>query len=107
MLLDNLCDACAIACSSGKCNGIVMWVNYNFDENARDMTINNGPISPILPNQLIQWDPRTKQGVFFPNSFEPVDAEGCRLKFKASFNIRSTEIAFDFGILDYIINVIN
>ncbi|GFQ93223.1 protein arginine N-methyltransferase, partial [Trichonephila clavata] len=43
--------------SSGICNAVVLWTDYNFEE----MEITTGPIQPIVPNHPIQWCMNSQQ----------------------------------------------
>lgn len=48
--------------SSGSCNGIAFWTEYNF-LNTPSSIISTGPLSDLALNKFIDWDMYTRQGV--------------------------------------------
>ncbi|GFY67684.1 protein arginine N-methyltransferase 7 [Trichonephila inaurata madagascariensis] len=76
--------------SSGICNAIVLWTDYNFEETE----ITTGPIQPIVPNHPIQWCMNSQQGVYFLHPPISVIPEKHILNFKINFTVSNTTFVF-------------
>lgn len=63
--------------SSGSCNGIAFWTEYNF-LNTPSSIISTGPLSDLALNKFIDWDMYTRQGVHL--FWKPIESNAEEVK---------------------------
>lgn len=59
--------------SSGSCNGIAFWTEYNFF-NTPATVVSTGPLNDLALNKFIDWDMYTRQGVHL--FWKPIESNG-------------------------------
>ena len=80
--------------TSGMCNGVAVWMDWQIDE---VRTVTTGPVAPVIPGQKIEWDMYTRQGVHLFRSVQSVKPEGA-LTYQTKFMPESGEVIFNFEI---------
>lgn len=81
---------------SGRCHGVVMWMEYHLTE---DITVSTGLVGPIGEKGQCEWSPHQKQAVFFLSS--PCDAvvdDRAQLSYTFTFEPSAGDIRMGFSI---------
>lgn len=64
-----------------SCNGVALWMEWHLDETT---VVSQGPVTPVVPGELINWDLNSKQGVYFTSNNNSVHSVTYNAVFKVS-----------------------
>lgn len=81
---------------SGRCHGVVMWMDYHLTE---DVTVSAGLVGPISEQGKCEWSPHQKQAVFFFSP--PRDSSGdhsTQVTYALTFEPSAGDIRMDFRV---------
>ncbi|XP_054287792.1 protein arginine N-methyltransferase 7-like [Macrosteles quadrilineatus] len=79
---------------SGCWNAMALWVDFHLDQ---DTVVSTGPQQPVVPGSPVQWDPYTRQGVYFMPQV-PVHADKDFYSYNAKFEYNANDIQFTFRL---------
>lgn len=85
--------------SSGSCNGVAVWVDFDLDGEKRPKSIvSTGPTEPVVVGSFIKWDINVRQGVHLISNPVNVTKNNSSMAWKVSFKPIEGDIKFNFKV---------
>ncbi|XP_065333722.1 protein arginine N-methyltransferase 7 [Cloeon dipterum] len=81
--------------TNGTCHGFALWMEWNLTKNITTST--GGPLEPPKPNEKVQWDKFTRQGVYFCDGEFKVSPDDF-YRFNVSHEVDACKTEFSFSI---------